>query len=422
MRRYQTGGLAAVTEEEEEVVTPALAPSQIVERTTGVGPSTSIRDMILQNKQANIDRLRQTRENLAERRASSEKRHEQDRWLAFAQAMLAPTRTGGFGESIGTAAGALRGESARLAEARAGFAEEETAITGAELAAEGDAINQLIQLERASARTTGQTTVGGPEAAVHPDDIGESPANQRMVLVQAYQDVDQSGEDQGIRTVYLRDKEGQLIESVERNDPRRMAEIERARERAGAEEERSQYQIGDALIAKGNLVDVNRAMNILEQVDPTRITTSGINALKNRVANILGVSFGDTEDLTELQMIIAQNYMERLAQLKGASSDNDLREMKNISAGIGQNATANYRALVRMQGIYNRIIRRGTREAHQRGNTDSVLDLWDGYDPEIPIISPGAKGQREWDALEVGDQYYEDYGGAAFTKRAPAEE
>lgn len=415
------GALEAVavgTPEEEQAITP----EQIVGRTTGSDPTQSLTQMILQNKEDAIARLRATRESLAERRATSERRHEQDRWLALAQAMLTPTRTGAFGENIGMAAGALREESGRLAESRAGFAQEEVALTGAEMAAEGDAINQLITLDKNNRQRFGQYTVGGPEAAVHPDDIGKSPAEQRMVLVQAYQDPTAQTPEESIKTVYLTDDNGEMIESVERNDPRRMAEIERARERAGAEEERSQFQIGDALIAKGNLVDVGRAMAILEQVDPQTITTSGINALKNRVANILGVDFGDTADLTELQMIIAQNYMDRLAELKGASSDNDLREMKNISAGIGQNATANYRALVRMRDVYNRIIRRGIREAYQRGNTDSMYDLWDGYNADIPILSRGDRGQREYDALEPGDQYYEDFGGEAFTKRAPAAE
>lgn len=410
------GGLAAVTEEEEEYGPPApgITPDQIVARTTGgPDPAQSLTQMILQGKESAIERLRATRENLAERRTKNTQREKQDKWLAIAQSMLTPTRTGGFGESVGMAAGALRDVSSQNAEMRAGFAEEESQITSDEIAAEGEALNQLIALDKQSRQRFSQTTVGGPEAAVHPDDIGNDPSAQRMVLVQAYQDPKVEGPE-GIRTVYLRDDDGQLIESVERNDPRRMAAIERATERANAEEERSQYQIGDALIAKGSMVDIARAMTILEQIDPTKITTSGINALKNRVANILGINFGDTADLTELQMIIAENYMERLADLKGASSDTDLREMKSISAGIGQNATANYRQLVRMRNVYNRIIKRGIREAHQRGNSDYVYDLWDGYDSAIPVLSRGSKGQKEYDALKEGDRYYDDYGVSAF--------
>jgi hypothetical protein len=418
------GGLAAVTEEEEVYgpPSPGIAPEEIVARTTGgPDPGQSLTQMILQGKESAIERLRATRENLADRRTKNAQREKQDKWLAIAQSMLTPTRTGGFGESVGMAAGAVRDVSSQGADTRAGFAAEEAQITADEIAAEGDALNQLIALDKQGRTKFTQTTVGGPEAAVHPEDTKNSPANQRMVLVQAYQDPSLPGPE-GIRTVFLKGDDGELILSVERNDPRRMAEIERAKERAGAEEQRSQFQIGDALIAKGSMVDIQRAMAILEQIDPGRITTSGINALKNRIANILGIDFGDTADLTELQMIIAENYMERLADLKGASSDTDLREMKSISAGIGQNATANYRQLVRMRAVYNRIIKRGIREAHQRGNSDYVYDLWDGYDSEIPVLPKGSKGQKAYDELEVGQMYYEDYGGAAFTKRAPAEE
>ena len=413
------GGLAAVTE--EEVMSspePSLDVSELVERTTSPEPGQSISSLIMQHKQENMDMLREGRARMAERRASQQKANNRNKWLSLAQGMLAPTQTGSFGESLGTSAGLLRQQSELRAKHEAGFADEAQDYDAAEIAARGEEINQRISMEKAGRSGFSQTTVGGPEAAVHPDDIGKDPANQRMVLAQAYQDpTAEGGMGESIKTVYLTDENGEYIESVERADPRRMGAITRSVDRAAAEENRSQVEIGDALIAYGNLPDIDRAMAILKQVDPKKITTSGINALKNRVANILGVSFGDTEDLTELQMIIADNYLKRLADLKGSSSDTELREMKNISAGIGQNPTANYRALVRMRTLMDKVVVKGIREAVQRGNQDTVFDLWPNWDPEISVLSKGAKGEREYADLKAGESYYEEYGGSVFTKR-----
>ena len=412
------GGLAAVTDiEEEEVITPdSIDVGELVSRTTDPKPGQSITSMILQHKQESMDLLRDGRSRIAERRAAQAKADNRNKWLSLAQGMLAPTRTGSFGESLGASAGLLRQESELRSKHAQGFGEEESGYDAAEMDAKGQSIDQLIAMDKAGRNRFGQTTVGGPETAVHPDDVNNGPENQRLVLAQAYQDPNADNMDESIQTVFLKDENGEYILAADRTDPTRMGAITRAQERAQQEETRSQTTIGDALIAHGSMYDINRAMSILEQVDPTTISTSGINKLKNTVANILGVSFGDTEDLTELQMIIADNYLKRLADLKGSSSNTELREMKSISANIGQNATANYRALVRMKNLYGRIIRRGLREADQRGNVDNMRDMWPAYDPDVEVLSPGSKGKREYDKLEAGAAYYDDYGSPVMYK------
>ena len=124
-------------------------------------------------------------------------------------------------------------------------------------------------------------------------------------------------------------------------------------------------------------------------------------------------------------MIVAQDYLDKLTALKGNTSDRDVMEMKGISVGLGQNATANYRRLKNMEAIYSTAIKKGIREAHQRGALDEVGDLWESaegrtFDPTADFIST----QAEFDALKDGTYYYVkgDWGGARRRKPLKEEE
>ena len=56
--------------------------------------------------------------------------------------------------------------------------------------------------------------------------------------------------------------------------------------------------IAEAYGYKVPLIDIRRSNELLEGAE--KLKTSGIQQLKNRLANFLGVDFGDTVDLTEL--------------------------------------------------------------------------------------------------------------------------
>jgi len=88
-------------------------------------PIAELRKMATMTKDDAMARLRESRDTLAKRRTKQERGAEQDRWLALAQGMLAPTKTGAFGENVGMAAGNLRGANALSFEQSQGIAEEE---------------------------------------------------------------------------------------------------------------------------------------------------------------------------------------------------------------------------------------------------------------------------------------------------------
>lgn len=398
-RVYQAGGLAAATAEEEETTSPALTVDQIVERTTNPGAGVSLSTMIIQNKQQAIDRLREGRENITARREEARRREAQDRWLAFGQAMLTPTRTGGIGENIGMAAGALREERARSAQAEAAYDAQLNDSVAEEIAAEAQAIDHLLTQAGHANRSKG--IHGAIQTMVHEDDLDKPVADQRLVFGALQLD------DDGVwRMKQLKDPDGRSFEAADRLDPARASALIKAAEEMEAQTGRSSVMINEAYGLRGPIQDVRRANEILENAD-TIIETSGFQALKNRLANWVGADLGDTVELTELQMIAAQDYLDKLTRLKGNTSDRDVMEMKGISVGLGQNTTANYRRLKRMEQIYSSAIRRGIREAYQAKDFDAVSDLWEAaagypFDPNATFIET----QADFDKLKPGSNYY----------------
>jgi hypothetical protein len=412
--RFQEGGLAAVMgppmPEEEE----SLTPEEIVQRTTNPGAGQSLTQLIMNNKQSAIDRLRATRENLASRRDDQRSRMEQDKWLALAQAMLSPTQTGAFGENVGMAAGALREESARRGEAETMWDEQEYALTSAEIAAESEMIDQL--LKQTGYGNQAKSLHGGVQTMVAPEDVNKPIGQQRLIFGVVRED--QSGAPD---MMALKDDDGEYFIAADRLEPARIAALTEAADRAESQTARSEDMIGTAYRVKTSLVNVRRANELLENAE-TIIETSGVNVLKNRLANFLNVDFGDTVELTELQMRIADDYLKKLADLKGSSSDRDVMEMKGISVGLGQNATANYRMLKQMEAIYSVNVRRGIREAFQSGDKDAVADLWETAEGNtwIPDARPvqGPLTKEKYDALDPGTVFFEagDWGGPVYTK------
>lgn len=418
-RAYQAGGLAAATvgAEEEEESTPAVTAQQLVERATNPSAEQSLSAMIIGNKDQALARLRAGREDIASRRESRAKSQDRDKWLALAQGMLAPTRTGGFGESLGQTAGLLREESSRRQESEVGFDEELDDLAAQEIAAEAEAVDQMLELSGQGA--AGKGIHGSIQTMVHPDDVDKSMADQRLVLGSLQQQDDGTWQ-----MVMALDDEGEPIIAADSLEPARAAALVRATERAESQTGRSEEFIETAFGYLAPIDNIRRANELFEGVDP-QLNTSGVTALRNRLANAIGIDWGDTTELTELQMIAADHYLSRLEALKGNTSDRDVQEMKGISVGLGTNATANYRMLKRMEGIYSTAIRRGIREAYQSGEMDSVADLWAGaeqqpFDPSYPFINT----QAEFDKLDPGTYYYVEgeWGGARHKKPIPEEE
>jgi hypothetical protein len=411
-----------LTPPEEE---QAITSEQLVERATNPAAGQSLSTMILMNKQNAIERLRATRENLSSRRDDARKREKQDKWLAMAQAMLSPTQTGAFGENVGMAAGAIRDERARGADAEVAHDERMMDMVAAETAMESEAVDQMLEL--AGHGAAGKAIHGAIQTMVHPADMGKEVENQRIVF--GAMQVDPEAPELGLKLTPLQGADGTMFEAASKLDPARAAALIRAAERAQASTGRSEDFINEAYGRRAPLLNIREVNRLIENAD-TIIKTSGIQHLKNRAANWLGIDFGDTVELTEIQMRIAQDYLDKLADLKGPASDKDLAEMKGISVGMGQNTTANYRMLKQMEGIYTNAIRTGIREAYfasvnstsaidKRSYMHSVADLWEsvgGYKfaPDAIFV----KTRADYDKLKPGDKFYRiDHWGSPYGEK-----
>lgn len=390
---YQNGGDVDLDVSEE-----------IVERTTHPGAGQTLTGIILQGRQDALDRLKAGQARIEERRARQQKQAQQDKWFALAQGMLAPTQTGGFGESVGTTAGLMQQQSQMAANQEMALEEQEMESQARQDEIEAQMIDQLLEQETIAARSASASDKdihGRIQTMVKPEDQGKPMEEQELVFGVALKGLDGQW-----RMEPLKNDAGNYQIAADRLEPARAAALVEAGERAKIAEQRSQGMIQEGYAYKSPLIDIRRANEIFENAD-TIIKTSGVQALKNRLANFVGADFGDTVELTELQMVAAQDYLGKLSDLKGPASDKDLAEMKGISVTIGNNATANYRQLKKMEKIYSQGVKRGLREAWKTGDRSALGDLWEDasgnvYHPGLPFITT----KDQYDKLPPGSYFY----------------
>jgi len=386
---------------------------EIVERTTHPGAGTGLTEIILQGRQDALDRLKAGQTRIEERRVQQQKRAQQEKWFALAQGMLAPTQTGGFGESLGTTAGLMQQQSQMAAQQEAAIEEQAMASQSQQDEIEAQMIDQLLEQETISARreatgAKGKDIHGRIQTMVKPEDRDKPIAEQELIFGVTLQRPDGSW-----RLEPLKGPDGEYQIAADRLEPARVAALKQAEERAKAAEGRNQAFIAKAYAYRTPLLDIRRANELLEGAD--KLKTSGIQNLKTRLANFLGIDFGDTVNLSELQMRIAQDYLQRLSDLKGPASDRDVSEMQSISVSLRGNTTANYRQLKKMEMIYARSVKEGIRSAYKTEDMDAVADLWPDYAGNVyHHDTPFVKTKAQYDKLPAGTHFYKvgDWGSA----------
>lgn len=415
------GGLAAVTEEEEMVSTPdaALDVSEIVARTTNPEAGQSLSSMILNRKQAAIDKLKEGRVQITERRAAQQKRDEQQKWLSFAQGMLAPTKTGSFGESVGNTAGLLAQQTELRSQHEAEFDAQLDRNAAQELASESETIDHLLKMTGTTNANAAKGVHGAIQTMVHPDDMKSGIAQQRLVF--GSMQLDDNGDWQ---MEPLAMPGGELFLAADRLEPARAAAIIKAAETADDQQGRSTNFIEDAYGIQRGIGNARRALEIFETAE-VDINTSGVTKWKQGVQEFLNVDFGDKTELAELQNIIAQDYLDKLSALKGNTSDRDVQIMQGISLGLGRDTDANYITLQKMVSHYETLLIRGVRSAYQESPRDvnGVADLWPSVAGNTYVRGARPVGKLDkatYDSLKPGESVFlqGDWGGKIYTKPA----
>ncbi|GAF82867.1 unnamed protein product, partial [marine sediment metagenome] len=312
VRKFEGGGLAAVTDVEEEMETPegAIEVDQIVERATNPAAGQSLTSMILQNKQDALDRLRHGRTQIAERRDAQQKRDESQKWLSFAQGMLAPTRTGSFGESLGTTAGLLAQQTELRSGHEAQFDEQLDENMYKEIAMEGEAIDQMLKLSGFATANRAKSLHGAIQTMTAPEDK-HLPVEQRRIIFGAVSE----GPDGQPKMTPLRDDSNNYWLAASKLDPDRVAALMEAAERAESQTHRSEDFINEGYLRRPSLVNLRRAITLLENAE-VELKTSTVQGWKNSFANAVGIDLGDTTELTEWQMAVAEDFLTTLTDMK----------------------------------------------------------------------------------------------------------
>jgi len=146
MTNYQVGGLAAIAgvplrsdDDDDESITRELVESAKPD------PVRDLRKRMKINRDQAMTSLRSAREAILSQRADPAAK-----WFALAQGMLAPTRTGGFGESLGATAGLLGIERKERRATEIAQAEKLRAIEASEHQVEERSIAQEMSLRSAA--------------------------------------------------------------------------------------------------------------------------------------------------------------------------------------------------------------------------------------------------------------------------------
>ena len=358
-RAFQGGGTVDEIIARTTDPTPGESLSQMLVR--GATAPEDRTQLIIRSRDDALARLRAGQKGIAERRAKQQKQDERAKWMAFAQGMLSPTRTGGFGESIGTTAG-LMGQEMELARQHEGERiEEEMLLAGQEQDIHDDYIDQLQTEARISAQGySGEYSQRRPIGTAHLIPHPEDPTRDARVQTiwdpdHMVQDTDEEGnplfDDNGeplmrkggtrYQYIDVPGPDGGIPFAITRLDANRQAEIEFQTGLAGAEAERVNNDIMGGRDAWPMIQKLEKAMGLLEQVRNEGRGTGGYVALLQNLAEWFGVDTSEVTTMGEIRNMLGQNVLNGLKHFPGQISEGERKYMESLETALAKPAGVN---------------------------------------------------------------------------------
>ena len=361
MANYQAGGLAAATgvdpdeRDDPSIVVPETLGGleEATEKKGAHLPTQSSRaGKTMTNVQA-LKRLDEARQRLVERRDKIEA-DKSGRWLALAQGMLAPTRTGSFGESVGAAAGLVR-------EARGEHREALTNIEKDLLDAE---VKQQTLLQASRAR------LGGSSKVYHPDDqieFPDDPTKWRHIEKQTIVHSDGTTEH-----IFTGLETGEILEVVSNLNPTAVSEAEAAKKAAGDDTLKRSHEIEQGL---NSTLAVNKLVRAREIF--AGISTSGIKGKFIDLAQFFGIEIGENADFQLARRLMGAEVLNQLTLLTGTKTDFEYKKIEELNASTAKGKEANLAIIDDMLKRYENMIGFGEDAALQRAQDrgDPKTDL-----------------------------------------------
>lgn len=366
-RAYQNGGLAQVAlppDEDDEGGFDPASVTGVDEILASVDPSPGpdLYKMARVTKDTALEQLRAAQGEFQERRAKQNKRAEQDRWLAMAQAMLSPTKTGGFGENVGMAAGTLRDQSAQQAQVEALHAAEEQRFAEREHEIAGDYFDALGNLEgfknNSRARVVGSKTVIDPAQAdaVASGEMLEQDADR--VWANAIMQPDGK-----VETSIALDLEGTPYRVVEpRKDPQQAAAQTAATTGAAAA---VTTQFTYAKEGLSVLPMVRRYQRAYQRLSELKEDTSGLNEKIRAFAQFAGITelIDDNTTLAQLHSMFGRAVLQDLRLLTGSKTDFEYTQIEKMNSSLKKSVPENLAIIEEQLHVLNMKIDKGEHAA-----------------------------------------------------------
>jgi len=403
VKKFQAGGLAAVNLDEDEEeggffdVSQATGVDEILASVTP-SPAPDLQKMARMNRDTALQQLRAGQSEFEQRQARQQKQAEQDRWFALAQGMLAPTQTGGFGENIGMAAGALREQSAQqaLIEEKQALQHQKFAEREHEIASDYyDALENLSGFKSTSrARVVGTQTVIAPDQlqAVKDGTIKEADAERNIISI-------------------IMQPDGTTISRVERDaatgEPYRIVDPGKVPAQAAAQKAATvtagkamENMIAQAKMGVEAIPSVNRLQRAYGLLTTLREDTSGLSEKIREVAQWAGISevIDDNTTLSVLHGMFGRQVLSDIRVLTGNKTDYEFKKVSDMNAILGKDTEANLGLLDEQMNVLDEIITRGEYAAQEltEGPGTEEKSFW--QDQYLRFRKQQAEAAMEYDA------------------------
>ncbi len=373
---------------------PALTVDQIVSRSTDPGPGQSLQQMIIKNRDDALERLRAGQAAIKERRAKQKSADESAKWMAFAQGMLAPTRTGGFGENVGMAAGNLRGEM----ELARGHEGERIAEEQMYAAQEADIQRDFMddEMRRAQIEKQGRLGEYSMRRPVGTAQLLEHPENpNRFARAQQVWDPDIIGPngEQGMMTTQWVDppgEDGSIPYASSPYDLQRRTELQF---QLGLEEAKADRVNNDIMAGREAYPVIHkyeRVIQLMREVEKAGYGTGGWVALLQGASEWFGVNTKEVTTLGILRHELGQAVLLGLKSFPGQISEGERKYMERLETGLSKPLGVNMALIEEGLRIQRMRYRRGVTAARE-------------YGLELDLIAMGITAETPEGALQKAE-------------------